>query len=128
MATFAATYEGSQKFADRDAWQARLRITRDGRPFQFVSVGVSGLALKAANMIEPTDTFMVALGRGAEPRVQDAIISGEVPLPNPREAFDVWIGDARTIRNCATSQEPPLSVGSEIWRFDLADLPSGIYK
>jgi hypothetical protein len=128
MATFAATYEGSQKFADRDAWQARLRITRDGRPFQFVSVSVSGLALMAAKMTKPSDTFMVALGRGAETRVQDAIISGEVPLPNPREAFDMWIGDARTIRNCATSQEPPLSVGSEIWRFDLADIPSGMYK
>ncbi len=128
MATFAATYEGSQKYADRDAWQARLWITRDGRPFQFVSVRVSGLALMTAKMTEPSETFMVALGRAAEARVQDSIITGEVPLSNPRESFDVWIGDGPTIRSCATSQEPPLNVGSEIWRFDLADVPSGIYK
>ncbi len=128
MATFAATYEGSHKYADRNAWQARLRITRDGRPFQFVSVGVSGLALMAAEMAEPSDTFMVALAQAAESRVHDSIITGELPLPNPREAFDVWIGDAHTIRSCATSQGPPLSRGSEIWRFDLADIPSNIYK
>ena len=128
MATFAATYEGSRKYADRDAWQARLRISRDGRPFQFVSVGVSGLTLIAAKMTEPSDTFMVTLARAAESRVQDSIISGEMPLPNPREAFDVWMGDSHTIRSFATSQGPPLSVGSEIWRFDLADVQSNIYK
>jgi hypothetical protein len=82
----------------------------------------------AANMTEPSSAFMVALGRAAEPRIQDSIISGEVPLPKPRMSFEMWIADAHTIRSCATSQEPPLRVGSEIWRFDLADGPSGIYK
>jgi hypothetical protein len=128
MATYAATYEGSQKYADRDAWQTRLRITRDGKPFQFVSVGVSGLALTAAKLTEPSNAFMVALGRAAELRIQDSIISGEVPLPKPREGFEVWIGDAQTIRSCAADQERSVSVGSEIWRFDLADGPSNMYR
>ena len=79
MTTYTAISDGTQRYHNRNAWQARLRIDRDGEYFQFVSVGVSGRGLMAIDASSPPESFMSTLARASKMRVEEAILEKAIP-------------------------------------------------
>jgi hypothetical protein len=117
VATYTAVFDGEQPYTDREAWQARLRVHRDGEFLQFISVGVSGRGLMAIDASEPPAGFMSALARASEARVRDAVIDGMIPLTDPGRAYEMFFDDITTVQECGRDQRAPLQPGDVAWSF-----------
>lgn len=91
---YSVEYEGSMRDASRiDAQQLRLRVFRDGHYFQFITVPVPGPSLRGSLGLMRNTTLgqlWRAIAMAAGPRIEEAGRRGDIPLPDPTTAFEVY--------------------------------------
>ena len=124
MNNFTATFESWQKYPDADAWETRLRVSRDGENFRLVTVRISGRGLLAIGRSRPDDNLMSALARAAEPLFRNAAAERTVRPIDGTEGYLINISDSHTLRTCAESSYPLLKEGEVAWSFDI-EAPHG---
>jgi hypothetical protein len=106
---YDVTYAGSQRDTSRlDAQQVRLRVLRDGEYFQFVAVPVPGPKFRAVIGMLPNVSigqFWRAVAEEAGRYIEDATRRGEIPLPDPIQAYEILVNIEEVGRKAQYAEE-----------------------
>jgi len=119
MASFTAVFDTEQPHPQIAAWQALLIVNRDDAYFQSVAVSVRTEALHVIDAAEPPHGLMSSLARMSESYVRQAIRETSIPLPEPTNAYEIFLDDAQMVSTAMAALTPPFRRGDVAWTFDL---------
>lgn len=89
---YEVIYQGKNRDTSRiDAYQIRLVVKQEDRYFQFVSAIADGpsVLLLGAEKVAGRGRFWWMFCQAAGPMIEDATQRGEIPLAEPRHAYEV---------------------------------------
>ena len=115
---FKVEYTGRQRDTSRvDAMQARFRVFCNDDYFQFFSAVASGPDLRLLGLANATSNgqFWRAFAEGAGRLIEEAVLQGEVPLPDPTMAYEVFPDVESAIRAARHAEE--LHEGDVVYEF-----------
>lgn len=106
---------GPDRVPGRDAWRCYLRVdTIDGDYFQFVTPILTGQTISIPDVEGvPRRDLWAATALEAVPLIEDAIRLGEIPLPDPKTAFEV-LPPERAVLARAKRDHPAIADGDTI--------------
>jgi hypothetical protein len=119
MASFTAVFDTEQPHPEIPAWRALLIVNRDNAYFQYVAVSVRTEALHVIDAAEPPHGLLSSLARMSEAYVRQAISETAIPLPEPTDAYEIFLDDPQLVSTAMAALTPPFRPGQVLWTFDL---------
>ncbi len=121
--SFRVEYENTIRDTSRvDALQVRLRVFRDGKYFQFVTVPVPAPELRGwigADAEVTQGQLWAAVAQAACPLIEDAARRGEIPLANPTMAYEVYANVQTAVQKARYGRIEEIAAGDTVCEFGI---------